>query len=332
MRHRKSCARSSSVGALKLVIFTPCGSTRPTVCRSTPPLPEVSIPCSTSSTRRSEPVVRSAHRRSCQSDSSSPSAARAALPAFLPPSNPEVSSVTIALRLTAPGGSRCRWVGSRSVTGSSWHDSVDRPVDVRLVGTGGCELLPDDGEGQPGRVSLPGEQPGQTPGRGDLVDAVQGAELLADQVAGGLLLQRRVEVVQRGACGRVVDTLASQLLGQGPPGQAAAALPALDPGPGERLVVDQPDLAEPVEQPLGQLVGHVLPGQPVAQLLAAARLAGQRVEQDGASDRPRGGVGPVGDGVGRGLAGPGTDPRTDVALPLCPVSAHGSGLAVARST
>ena len=55
MRQRKSCLRSSSVGALKLVIRTPCGSTSPIVWRSTPPLPLVSMPCSTSRTRRSEP-------------------------------------------------------------------------------------------------------------------------------------------------------------------------------------------------------------------------------------------------------------------------------------
>ena len=55
MRQRKSWARSSSVGALKLVIRTPCGSTSPMVWRSTPPLPLVSMPCSTTSTRRSRP-------------------------------------------------------------------------------------------------------------------------------------------------------------------------------------------------------------------------------------------------------------------------------------
>ena len=44
------CSLSSSVGALKALILTPCGSTIPIACRITPPLPEVSIPCRITST------------------------------------------------------------------------------------------------------------------------------------------------------------------------------------------------------------------------------------------------------------------------------------------
>ena len=45
--------------------------------------------------------------------------------------------------------------------------------------------------------------------------------------------------------------------GQGPAGQPAAGLALLDPLAGERGVVDQPDLLEPVEQAGGDVVGHV---------------------------------------------------------------------------
>src|SRR4029078_11527362 len=69
------------------------------------------------------------------------------------------------------------------------------------------------------------------------------------------------------------------------------ALPALHPGPGEGLVVDEADLGEAVEEPLREVGGHVAPGELVAQLLAAPGLAGQRIEQDLASHRLRVGVG-----------------------------------------
>ncbi len=66
----------------------------------------------------------------------------------------------------------------------------------------------------------------------------------------------------------VVDALAPQLLGERPPGQPLARLAAGDPGPGEGLVVDQPDLLEPVEEAGGDVVGDVLLRQLVGQLLA----------------------------------------------------------------
>ena len=56
IRHRKSCFSSSAVGALKAVICTPWGSTLPTTWRMIPPLPEVSIPCTISSTERPSPL------------------------------------------------------------------------------------------------------------------------------------------------------------------------------------------------------------------------------------------------------------------------------------
>src|SRR5207342_1462076 len=145
----------------------------PTVWRSTPPLPEVSIPWSTSRTRRSEPVVRSAQSISCRSDSSSPSANRAALPLVLPPSNPGDASVGIAARSTAPGGRRWRWA---TVMGPSCRIVVDRP-----------ELVAHHRERHPRGVALAGQQARQPPGRGGGVDAAQRPQLLADQGAGGLL-------------------------------------------------------------------------------------------------------------------------------------------------
>ena len=52
MRQRKSCASSSGVGRLNAAMCTPAGSTCPTTWPTVPPLPEVSMPCSTSSTLR----------------------------------------------------------------------------------------------------------------------------------------------------------------------------------------------------------------------------------------------------------------------------------------
>ncbi len=51
---RKSCSSSSGVGALKALSRVPLGSSSPTTWRTVPPLPDVSMPCNTSSTRRTE--------------------------------------------------------------------------------------------------------------------------------------------------------------------------------------------------------------------------------------------------------------------------------------
>ena len=118
------------------------------------------------------------------------------------------------------------------------------------------------------------------------------AQLLAHQRPGRGLLVVRVDLVQRLAGDLVGDALAAQLLGQRPRARPLLPVPVGDPEPGERLVVDQPDLLEPVEQRGRHLVGDVLGGQPVGELLAAAGLAGQLVEQDLARDRLGVGVGP----------------------------------------
>ena len=72
-----------------------------------------------------------------------------------------------------------------------------------------------------------------------------------------------------------------------------------DPYPGKGLVVDEPDLLEPVEEAGRELVGDQLAGQLVGQLVATASLTGQLVEQDlratdsgSASTRPRSRSGP----------------------------------------
>jgi hypothetical protein len=48
-RHRKSCACSTSLGALKAATRTPSGLVRSNTARAVPSLPEVSSPCSMSS-------------------------------------------------------------------------------------------------------------------------------------------------------------------------------------------------------------------------------------------------------------------------------------------
>jgi hypothetical protein len=59
----------------------------------------------------------------------------------------------------------------------------------------------------------------------------------------------------------VVDPSATQFLGERAFAQSATSMPRLDPGVGERRVVDQPDLDESVEH----LVGHVVRDLPLGQ-------------------------------------------------------------------
>ena len=96
------------VGALKEAIAQPWGSTWPMTWRTTPPLPEVSMPWRTSSRLRDPPLTPSACSRSWRSDSRGPSAASSALPAALSPSKPGVARVSSALRSTGPAGTRSR--------------------------------------------------------------------------------------------------------------------------------------------------------------------------------------------------------------------------------
>src|SRR3954447_2293959 len=130
-------------------------------------------------------------------------------------------------------------MGSSCRIGCSLHVVRRALVRVRCA-----ELVAHHREGQPGGIPLARQQARESAGGGDTVDASQGSELLADQEARRLLLVGGVEVVERGAGGLVVDTLAAQLLGQSPASQPAAALAALYPRPREGAVVDQSDLGE----------------------------------------------------------------------------------------
>lgn len=67
---------------------------------------------------------------------------------------------------------------------------------------------------------------------------------------------------------------------QGAPGQTPAALPGVDPGAGEGRVVDEPDLGEAVEQPVGDLGRDVALGERPGQLGPAARPVGEPAQQD----------------------------------------------------
>src|SRR5579871_5427858 len=80
-RHRKSCASSTGVGALNGTIRKPSGSTSWNTARIVPSLPLVSMPCSTSSTRR----LRCACSRSCRLSSSRPISDRRARSASFEP-------------------------------------------------------------------------------------------------------------------------------------------------------------------------------------------------------------------------------------------------------
>ena len=74
------------------------------------------------------------------------------------------------------------------------------------------------------RVALAREHPGEPPGLHHGLEPAHRPHLLRDQLAGAVLLVVRVDLVERGLRGLVVDALAAQLLGQGPAGQAAAGL------------------------------------------------------------------------------------------------------------
>ena len=84
MRHRKSCSSSSGVGRPNVAMCRPAGSHWPTTWRTVPPLPEVSIPCSTSRTLRVPPLRPSAYSCSCSVETRSAISACAFLAAALP--------------------------------------------------------------------------------------------------------------------------------------------------------------------------------------------------------------------------------------------------------
>src|SRR3954454_13419930 len=102
MRQRKWWASSSSVGLPKLETCSHFGFVPRKPFLTAPSLPEVSIPCRTSSSRaRSWSAVDCAHSRSCKSPSSEPISSREAS-TFLRDFAPGVERVSIALRSTGP--------------------------------------------------------------------------------------------------------------------------------------------------------------------------------------------------------------------------------------
>ena len=116
--------------------------------------------------------------------------------------------------------------------------------------------FPDQPEGQAGRIALPGEQAGRLPGA-RLGRLPAGARhLLLDQAPGGGDLLLGVEGVDRLADLLALDAAAPELGGKRPPGQPAAMVPGLDPGPGERRVVDQASVGEPAQHGFGGFGGH----------------------------------------------------------------------------
>jgi hypothetical protein len=91
-----------------------------------------------------------------------------------------------------------------------------------------------------------------------------------------------------------------QLLPERPAREAPPTVPAADPRLGEGRVVDQPDLAEPVQHCSGRLVGNSTFLQGCRQLGPRPRLPGEQPQADGA-----GGLLGIGRGLGRSVGGPG---------------------------
>ena len=143
------------------------------------------MPCSTSSTRRWEPVVRSAQSISCRSDSSSPRADRAALPLRLAAVEPRRLRRSGSRRgRRRPGGSRWRWA---TVMGPSCRIVVEPPPSSSRR-----RRTPAPRGSPCGRAARPaaGSRWSRSTPRSD-------AQLLADQRPGGLLLVGGVELVER---------------------------------------------------------------------------------------------------------------------------------------
>ncbi|CAM5556546.1 hypothetical protein STANM309S_06478 [Streptomyces tanashiensis] len=107
IRQRKGWFRSSWVGALKARMRQPDGLKSPMTCLTVPPLPLVSMPWRTRSSRRRSPPVLDAYRRSWSSARRGPRAAVAASPAALPVGPAGVARASYAVRsIRSPSGIR----------------------------------------------------------------------------------------------------------------------------------------------------------------------------------------------------------------------------------
>ena len=109
------------------------------------------------------------------------------------------------------------------------------------------EGLTDHGRGQATAVALAGQHADQPAGRGGPVEPAHAPAAPLDQPPGGLPLVVVVDRLHRLGGDLRVDALGAQLGRERPPGQTPTGLPGADPGAGEGCVVDQADLAEPVE-------------------------------------------------------------------------------------
>jgi hypothetical protein len=69
-------------------------------------------------------------------------------------------------------------------------------------------------------------------------------------------------------------------------------VPRAHPLPGERGVVDQPDLVEPLQHGVRRLVGHLALAQRLRELLAGAGAFGEQAQADLPSDGHRVASGP----------------------------------------
>ena len=91
------------------------------------------------------------------------------------------------------------------------------------------------------------------------------AQLVPDELFGPPPLGAGVDVGQRGADDLVVDALTAQFDGQRSFTLARVDMSRLHPLFGEVLVVDQPDLGQPIEYPIADVLGVAallqLPGQ-----------------------------------------------------------------------
>src|SRR5690606_18615638 len=156
------------------------------------------------------------------------------------------------------------------------------------------DLVPD--HETHGHLSLP-DHPLQAPRRPDRTEAHPREPEEADasiEVAGsrqpplhqspsGLLLLIRFEPFDGLLRRLLVDPATLQLVGQRPLGQAPPVMPRLDPSLSERLIVDEPQLGEPVEHRLRHLVGHI----PLPHRLGQLRPRLGRHREQPQADGPR---------------------------------------------
>ena len=126
------------------------------------------------------------------------------------------------------------------------------------------------------------------------VSAGHGAQLAVDQLTGSLLFGGGVDLGEGFLRHLVGHALPPQLDGDGAAREPPSGMARADPLPGERGVVDQPDLVEPLQHRIRRLVGDSPLAQRLRELLAGAGALGEQAQADLPRDRH---------GVGLGLIG-----------------------------